>query len=372
MARSGGDCRLEWHRRRSGPSARDVARDGPCGAGDPEGAIRHLERAVAIAKESGGASARCEALARLAQVAAGLITDRGSASEAGEGSHDGESDLADLVERSAAQVKELLAVLPGHAPWGAQADAALATVALRRGDLGAAVASADAALQALQDRDPRGHQPRDRPSRCAGPTGRRLAGCPGVRPWLPADDPDADRPGHLDESIRVQWLRGPVGRELVESAGPLDTPAPMAPGNEAVQDATPHVDDTDRQLLRLLTEGRTNAEIADELRLDEERRRAAAGAAAGAARGVEPRRGDIAGLPRPGSGRVSLMAIRARVERHKCVGAGNCITLAPTAFDWLAGDFGKADVVGADSVDEEVLRAAAFACPTAAIVLEDV
>jgi DNA-binding NarL/FixJ family response regulator len=44
----------------------------------------------------------------------------------------------------------------------------------------------------------------------------------------------------------------------------------MAPGNEAVQDATPHVDDTDRQLLRLLTEGRTNAEIADELRLDEE------------------------------------------------------------------------------------------------------
>ena len=76
--------------------------------------------------------------------------------------------------------------------------------------------------------------------------------------------------GTLDESIRVQWLRGPVGRELVESAGPLDTPSPMAPGSEAVQDATPHVDDTDRQLLRLLTEGRTNAEIAEELRLDEE------------------------------------------------------------------------------------------------------
>ncbi len=66
------------------------------------------------------------------------------------------------------------------------------------------------------------------------------------------------------------------------------------------------------------------------------------------------------------------MAVRARVDRHKCIGAGNCITLAPTAFDWLAGDYGKADVVGADSVDEEVLRAAAFACPTAAIILEDV
>ena len=66
------------------------------------------------------------------------------------------------------------------------------------------------------------------------------------------------------------------------------------------------------------------------------------------------------------------MAIRARIDRHKCVGAGNCITLAPTAFDWLAGDYGKSDVVGADSIDEELLRAAAFACPTAAVVLEDV
>jgi class 3 adenylate cyclase len=66
------------------------------------------------------------------------------------------------------------------------------------------------------------------------------------------------------------------------------------------------------------------------------------------------------------------MAIRARIDRHKCVGAGNCITLAPTAFDWLAGDFGKADVVGPDSVDEEFLRTAAFACPTGAVVIEDV
>ena len=66
------------------------------------------------------------------------------------------------------------------------------------------------------------------------------------------------------------------------------------------------------------------------------------------------------------------MALRARVDRHKCIGAGNCITLAPTAFDWLAGDYGKSDVVGPDSVDEDVLRAAAFSCPTAAIILDDV
>ena len=42
-------------------------------AGDVEGMRRHLERAVALATESGRASARCEALARLAIEAARLV-----------------------------------------------------------------------------------------------------------------------------------------------------------------------------------------------------------------------------------------------------------------------------------------------------------
>jgi class 3 adenylate cyclase len=66
------------------------------------------------------------------------------------------------------------------------------------------------------------------------------------------------------------------------------------------------------------------------------------------------------------------MAIRGRVDRHKCIGAGNCISIAPTAFDWLAGDFGKADIVDQDSVEEALLREAALACPTAAIIIEDI
>jgi class 3 adenylate cyclase len=66
------------------------------------------------------------------------------------------------------------------------------------------------------------------------------------------------------------------------------------------------------------------------------------------------------------------MTVRVRVDRHKCIGAGNCITLAPTAFDWLTGDFGKAEVVDPESIDEETLREAAFACPTGAIAIEDV
>jgi class 3 adenylate cyclase len=64
--------------------------------------------------------------------------------------------------------------------------------------------------------------------------------------------------------------------------------------------------------------------------------------------------------------------LRARLDRHKCIGAGNCITIAPTAFDWLRGDFGKAEILDAGSVDEDELREAALACPTQAIEIEDV
>ncbi len=64
--------------------------------------------------------------------------------------------------------------------------------------------------------------------------------------------------------------------------------------------------------------------------------------------------------------------LRARVDRHRCIGAGNCITIAPTAFDWHKGDLLKADIVDPESIEEEHLREAAFSCPTQAIVIEEV
>src|SRR5947199_7985728 len=70
--------------------------------------------------------------------------------------------------------------------------------------------------------------------------------------------------------------------------------------------------------------------------------------------------------------RSDAVTLRVRVDRHKCIGAGNCITIAPTAFDWLRGDLGKAEVLDPDSVDDELLREATFACPTGAIVIEEV
>lgn len=227
-------------------------------AGDVEGMRRHLERAITMATEGGRASERCEALARLAIEAARLI---------GRGADGGGVDaaLTDLVEQSAAQVKELLPLLPGHAPWGAQADAALATIALHRGDVEAAVAAGGAALQALQ-----AGLHEDVSLEIVIPAARAIfAGGPEemqefVRGFLQMTLSRIAQ-GTADESIRVRWLKGPVGRELVELAGPMKAPT----REPAAADAGTDLDEMERRLLQLLTEGRTNAEIATELDLPE-------------------------------------------------------------------------------------------------------
>ncbi len=241
------------------------------GAGDVEGMLRHLERAVAMATEGGRASARCESLARLAIAAAGFVsggTSDGSAAAEGDAP---DLSLVEVVERSAAQVKELFTLLPGHAPWQAQADAALATVALERGDVGAAVMAGGAAFQALQ-----AGLHEDTSLEIVIPAARALfAGAPPevqgfVRGFLQTTLSKIAR-GTADEAIRVRWLTGPIGRQLVELAGPIEAPAAdvAAPG-VAASDGAPSLDEADRRLLQLLTEGRTNAEIAAELDLGED------------------------------------------------------------------------------------------------------
>ena len=66
------------------------------------------------------------------------------------------------------------------------------------------------------------------------------------------------------------------------------------------------------------------------------------------------------------------MAVRVVIDRRRCIGAGTCIFLAPTAFQWRKGDFLKPELLDASSVDEDTLREVAAACPTQAIVLEEV
>jgi ATP/maltotriose-dependent transcriptional regulator MalT len=225
------------------------------GLGDAEGMRTHLERAVALATSQGRAPARCEALARLALEAARL------------GVATGQAELLELAERSALAVKEIAAVLPGHPLWAAQADAALADVALVRGDVPAAVAAAGSALQAFEQA-----ANEDANLDIALPVARAMfaGGPPEVQDFVKGYlrvTLSRVAQGTLDESIRVRWLRGPVGRELVGLLGTFDDGASAARPEALDQ---PVVDDVDRRLLRLLTEGNTNAEMAEKVGLSAE------------------------------------------------------------------------------------------------------
>jgi DNA-binding NarL/FixJ family response regulator len=225
-------------------------------AGDAEGMREHLERAVRLATDQGRPAARCEALAKLACEAAAL----GAAQE-------NESLLA-LAERSAHEAKELMNVLPGHPPWGAEADAALAEIFLARGDDAAAADAARSAFEAL-----RASHSEDLSLRILLSAARALA----------RGGSDEERElvrGQLavvasviaqrttDEDVRVRWFRGPLGRELSALTGGSHGERTMEQAVSAVPGA--ELEDGDPRLLWLLIEGRTNREIADELGVEEE------------------------------------------------------------------------------------------------------
>lgn len=228
-------------------------------AGDADAMRRHLEAAVAMATEQGRAAARCDALARLAIEAARL------------GAGASNDELLDLAQRSAEQALELASQLPGHPSWGPRAGAALATVALARGDLPAAVASAGAAMQEIQAGE---HEDID--LEILIPCARALfAGAPPefqeqARGFLEVTLARIAQ-GTLDEDIRVRWLRGPVGRELAELVGaPSGAPSGAdAPAGEPRADA-PDLDPVDRRILHNLTEGLSNREMAVDLGIPEE------------------------------------------------------------------------------------------------------
>lgn len=66
------------------------------------------------------------------------------------------------------------------------------------------------------------------------------------------------------------------------------------------------------------------------------------------------------------------MAVRVVIDRRRCIGAGTCVVLAPSAFRWRQGDFLKPELSDPETVDEDTLREVAAACPTKAIVIEQV
>ncbi len=218
-------------------------------AGDGAGMRAHLERAVLQATDSGLPAARCEALARLAVESSRL------------GVRLGDEELTALADRSAAEASELSATLPGNAPWGAQADASRASVALARGNVEEAMAFARAAAGALQ-----AAMHEDLNLDVVLPSARVLmeTNAPewetDVRPFVRLSlAMIAQRT--IDEDVRVRWLQGPLGSEMVALAGPISTVV-ASDG----QDGAPV--EGNELLLQSLVQGKTNAEIAVELGID--------------------------------------------------------------------------------------------------------
>ncbi len=230
---------------------------GLCSAasGDAAGLREHFGQAVKMATDVGRPAARCEVLSQLALVAARL------------GASTDDTELLDLAERSARESLELAGLLPGHAPWGARSHAALATVSLARGETGRAAEAGGAAIHALQEA-----LQEDVNLEILLPAARAIfAGGPpeaqGMARWWLQLKLSGIVQGVVDDEMRVRWMRGPVGRELAELAGPMDEPASAPAGKSA--DKADTLDAADRQLLHLLTQGSTNREIAEELSLDE-------------------------------------------------------------------------------------------------------
>ena len=225
-------------------------------AGDAAGMRQHLERAVQLATETGLPAVKCEALARLAVEASRLGVELE------------DDELLELAERSAVDAARLATALPGHPPWGAEADAALAQVELSRGRTEEAADHARAAIDFAAVGDARGPVPGRR-----GAGRERAARRRGAPEWGAMRSQlrltlamIAQRT--MDEDVRVRWFRGPIGREMTRLVGPIESASAVADGN-GHRDGD-GAEDQDAQLLRSLVQGKTNREIAAEIGIDEQ------------------------------------------------------------------------------------------------------
>ena len=215
---------------------------------DADGTREHFDQALQTATAQGRASARCELLARFALEAARL------------GSQGNDKELLGVAERSAREAKELSPLFSGHQPWGAQADAALAEVALARGDMASVAAAGRAAVGAIQEAMREDVYPElllatARAVMAAGEEAEKQSIQLLLQLLLAMTLLRT-----TDEDVRVRWLRGPIGSEWVRLAGP-----PTAAAASDGQTPVSALSDDDRKLLALLTEGLTTAEIADRI-----------------------------------------------------------------------------------------------------------
>ena len=137
----------------------------------------------------------------------------------------------------------------------------------------------------------------------------------------------------LDEDLRTRWFRGPVGRALSGVAGGAEVrEVRRFQGIEGL-------DEEDERVLRLLTQGLSNRQIAEDIGIPADR----------LAERLAHLYGTIGASSRSDMTAIAFsdedLIASGRLDRHRCIGAGNCITIALTAFDWMEGDVAKAEVL---------------------------
>ncbi|HYU56451.1 MAG TPA: LuxR C-terminal-related transcriptional regulator, partial [Actinomycetota bacterium] len=220
-------------------------------SGDVDGAVERLERARTLATEQRNRPGQTEAMTALALQGALLAAERDDA------------ELARRAEPWAEAALALAGAQVGHHPWRAQARAAIAQLALLRGDPSAA---ADQVLLAVAEMDARLLEPvlfevllvAARVARAADRTDRDQV--LGRIRWDVADV--AER--IVDDDVRARWLAAPVQAAIVDIAGRPEPGAPRPASGRAARLLTDH----ERRILAGVARGMTNREISAELDLD--------------------------------------------------------------------------------------------------------
>ena len=219
--------------------------------GDPAGFRDHMGRAAQLATDQGKPAAQCETLSIFAAHAARLGIQLNDAA------------LLEEAERAAREVAAIAPRLPGHPPWQARGlAAALSRIGLAKGDGPAAAEAARTALDHLREAF---HEELNLDTVLPASAALIEAGT----------EDEAERARDelqllgalvaqriVDEDVRVRWFASHVGRELVALSGPIAR-APATASEAAA------LDEHEIALLRLVTEARTNAEIAVTLGIDE-------------------------------------------------------------------------------------------------------
>ncbi|MDR7420684.1 MAG: adenylate/guanylate cyclase domain-containing protein [Armatimonadota bacterium] len=226
-------------------------------AGDTDGMQRHLDRALALATERGSPAGRCELLALLAIGCAYHGVARSDA------------DLLAQAEAHARDALQLAAVLPGDLPWEARARAALGEVALARGDAPGAAQAAIAALDGLKRTRTGSFYPFVLPDVLLA-VARCLDGVNDPRAHLFRTETrlilDRVAEATRDDTVRARWFQAPVQAGLTRLVGAAATPGKEHTTGEMRAGLT----ERQAEILRHVTSGQTNGEIAKQLEMSEQ------------------------------------------------------------------------------------------------------